>query len=705
MADLGQAYVQIIPSTEGISDKITSIIDPSVTKAGQQGGKSLSASLGQSFSAAGKTMSTFVTVPLAAVGAAAVAAFNEVDVGLDTIIQKTGTSGETIDGLKESFNAVASSVPASFEDVGAAIGEVNTRFGVTGEALESLSGQFIKFAKLNGTDVSSSVDSVQKALAAFGLGAEDAGALLDRLNVVGQATGASVDGLAAGLVRNGAAFQAMGMNIDQAATFMGQLEMSGANADTVMSGLSKALKNATKDGKPLNTALEELQNSILNGTDGVDGLTAAYDLFGKSGDQVYAAIQNGTLDFNDLSAAVSDAGGSVSDTFEATLDPADRMKAVLNELKIVGADLGGTLGEALMPAIQSVADVIHDVADAWNSLSPETQNAIVKAALIAAAIGPVISGIMGVINMVKTVQTAISGVSSAMTLLTSGPIGWIVAGIAAVIAAGVLLYTHWDEVVQWATNLKEKITEAWDSIKGKISGAVENIKANVSDKWNSMKEKVGSVMDSIKSNVSSRLDTIKAKYKSAGGGIKGVVAASMETVRQVWSAKFAAIDALTGGKLTAIKNKFSEKLNAAKDKVKEIIEKIKGFFNFSWDLPKLKLPHVSITGKFSLVPPSVPKFGLNWYKTGGVFDQPSVIGVAEAGKEAVIPLSGGEMRPFARAIAEELGSNKQKSDGSRYTVEVPIVLDGRTIARATAKFTQEELDKISARDNRKVGIA
>ena len=106
-------------------------------------------------------------------------------------------------------------------------------------------------------------------------------------------------------------------------------------------------------------------------------------------------------------------------------------------------------------------------------------------------------------------------------------------------------------------------------------------------------------------------------------------------------------------------------MNAAKDKVKEIIDRIKGFFKFEWSLPKLKLPHVKISGKFSLSPPSVPSFSIDWYAKGGVFDKPTLFpygngaigGLGEAGAEAIVPLE--KNTQWLDRIAERLQGGQQ----------------------------------------------
>ena len=369
----------------------------------------MSEALSKKMTGAGKMLSAGLTAPLTAAGTAAVASWKEVDAGLDTIVKKTGATGEAFDDMRQILKNITGDIPTDFETAGAAIGEVNTRFGSTGEELERLSSQFIKFAKLNDTDVSNSIDTVQKALSAFGLGAEDAEGLLDTLNATGQATGASVDTLANGLIQNGTAFQELGLSIDQATVLMGQMEMSGANSETVMNGLRKALKNAAEDGVPLNEALTDLQNTILNGKDGVDGLTAAYDLFGKSGDQIYGAIQNGTLSFEDLASAATDTSGSVSDAFEGTISPMEEFQTTINDLKSLGAEIVESAGPMLVDMLDSVSKGVESVSEAWNGLSPDMQDMILKIAGIAAVAGPLLLVGGKIIGGISTIAGGIGG--------------------------------------------------------------------------------------------------------------------------------------------------------------------------------------------------------------------------------------------------------------------------------------------------------
>lgn len=483
----------------------------------------------------GKKWTTHVTAPIAAIGGLSYKAFTEVDEGLDTIIKKTGATGDSLDEMGDIMKDIANSIPTDFATAGEAVGEVNTRFGVTGDTLRGLSEQYIKFAEINDTDVTGAIDGTQKALAAFGLGAESADSYLNQLTATSQRTGVSVDTLAAGAVQNATAFKEMGLDINGATAFMGDLEVSGADSSAVMSGLGKALKNATAEGIPLDQALADLQDTILNGTDSTDGLTAAYELFGKSGAQVFDAVKNGTLDFTSLGTAVDETGNIVTDTFDATLDPADQFKVAMNNIKTLGAEIAETVMPWLSEALAKVRDIIVSLREKWEGLSEPQRQTIIKVAGIIAAIGPVLT-------MVGSVTSAIGGVIGLLT----GPMGIVVA-IGAVVAAGVWLVENWDEV-------KEKIKEIWEKIKGFFVDAWEKIKAI---DW----AKLGREMwNAIKNAFSTVKTWFKEKFDTAWDAIKNINWADVGIT--VWNK-------ITGA-FGNIKEWFKERFDDAWDAIKNI---------------------------------------------------------------------------------------------------------------------------------------
>ena len=373
--EVAKAVVTLIPSMQGsqaaITKELTGASAVAGKSAGETMGKNMGGGLSSSMSSVGKTIAGVtagILGSVAAVGAAVMESFKEVDAGLDTIRTKTGASGQDLEGMKTSMENLATSIPTSFEEAGAAIGEVNTRFKLTGQDLEDLSGKFIKFAQLNNTDVSSAVDSVSKVVNSFGMEASDAGNLLDALNKVGQNTGVDIGTLTSALSQNAAQLQEMGLNAYDAAGFLGECDVAGLEINTTMMGLKTAMKNATKEGKPLDTFLGEFTDTMNSNASESDKLTAAYETFGtRAGGAIYNAVKNGKINLEDLTGSLGDFEGSVDSTFESVTDPTDEFTEAMNRLKIAGADIA----ESMMPVIAGAVEGIAGAID-WliNAITP-----------------------------------------------------------------------------------------------------------------------------------------------------------------------------------------------------------------------------------------------------------------------------------------------------------------------------------------------
>ena len=318
--------------------------------------------VGGKISDVGTSLSTHVTAPIVAIGAASIAAFNEVDAGLDIVAQKTGATGDELEDMCQIVKDLATEIPTDFETAGAAVGEVNTRFGLTGQALDDLSAKFIKFAQLNDTDVSTSIDNVSSVMNAFGMDASEADNLLDALNATGQATGIDMDTLANALSSNAAQLKEMGLTAQQAAGFMGMVEMSGLDTSAAMMGLKTAMKNATADGKTLDQVLAEFSATMQGSGSDAEKLQAAYDLFGsKAGASIYNAVQTGKLNLSDFSGFLGDFEGSVENTFNETLDPIDQFQMTMNSLKETGAEVGNSLMSVLAPVLKELSDKLKSL--------------------------------------------------------------------------------------------------------------------------------------------------------------------------------------------------------------------------------------------------------------------------------------------------------------------------------------------------------
>lgn len=497
--------------------------------------------VGQRISEVGDSITQKVTAPLAALGGASVAAFVSVDKGMDTIVAKTGASGEALENMKNIAKELATSIPTDFETAGAAVGEVNTRFKLTGDELADLSGQFVKFAKLNNTDVSTSIDAVQAAMAAFGLSTDQAGAYLDTLNAVGQQTGADVNRLSQDMVTNAASFKALGFSASDAANFLGQLSVNGVDSSQVMVGLKKAFVEAAKDGVSMKDKLAELQNTMANANSDTEAYAAAMEIFGnRAGPALATAIREGRLSLEALGSSIEDNLGNVDKTFEQTLDPVDEFKMALNNLKVVGADFGKSLLGVVSPAIKKLTSIIQSLQKKWESLSPAQQQTIIKMGLMAAAVGPVVKVIgkltSGLGFLVSKAGSAVNAIAS-IAAGTAG-IGTLAGLAGAAIAAGGALYimhqrTQEAQKAQHGLteeqteviNKLDEATQAYKEVDDARRQATESIVADAQysqelvDEYNSLIDSNGKV----KQGYEARAEFIKGQLAEALGVEKGKI--------------------------------------------------------------------------------------------------------------------------------------------------------------------------------------
>jgi phage-related minor tail protein len=582
----------------------------------------------------GKKMSV-VSAGIAGIGAASIAAFKELDEGYDTIVTKTGATGEALEGLTKSADNVFGTMPEDMSTVGEAIGEVNTRFHTTGTELEKTSKQFIQFATINGTNVTQSVDQVDKIMKAWNVDASQTGNLLGLLTAKAQETGISVDTLESNVLDNNAAFKEMGLSLPQAINLMAQFDANGVDSTQAMAGLKKALQNATSEGKSMDEALSETIGSIKNAKTETEAMQIATELFGKKGAaEMTKAIRENRIDLTSLSSSMEEYGTTVEDTYNGTLDPIDNAKVAMNNAKLALSTLASTAQTSAAPMIEKLTGKIQELTKWFTSLSPAQQETILKVGLVVAAIGPLSIGFgkvaKGISDTITTGQKFVSGAAkiiakitaktaataahtaatTAATATTGGmtvaqtalnavmnlcPIILIVTLIAGLIAAGVALYKNWDKVKEKLSELWGNIKEKFNAIKETITGAFTKAKEAVTNKvkeigdniknstigqaaskvFNGVKDTVHNVMSAATETAKEKLGNMKTAYEENGGGIKGVVAAGWEGIKGYYSAGFTFVDNLSGGKLSEIKSKFSEKTSEIKTKVSEGWENMK----------------------------------------------------------------------------------------------------------------------------------
>ena len=349
-------------------------------------------SVGDSVASIGDTMSRTVTAGIVAAGGASIAAWREVDNAMDTIVAKTGATGEELEAMEDIARGIAKTIPTDFSTAASAVAEVSTRFDSTGEQLEDLSTAFIQFANLNGTDVVGSIDSVSSMMKAWGVDASDTLQILDLLNGVGQQTGVSVGSLSDSLQSNALTFRELDLDLAQAATLLGQMDKNGIDASAGITALRRAMSKATDENKTLNEVMAEWQELMNSSASDAEKLAATEDLFGsRAYGQLFNALQQGNISFTEVKASMSDFEGNLKRTFEATLDPADEFTTTMNELKELGAELGETILPVLVDVLQALKPILEDIKAVWESMSPEDQRALIENLGKLALMGPALS--------------------------------------------------------------------------------------------------------------------------------------------------------------------------------------------------------------------------------------------------------------------------------------------------------------------------
>lgn len=329
----------------------------------------------------------------------------------------------------------------------------------------------------------------------------------------------------------------------------------------------------------------------------------------------------------------------------------------------VVAIIGAFAGVALGPLIAVVAGVVVAITAAieifrnWGAITDwlsEKWTAFREfAGQLWEGIKTMLSGVWtSVVETTQTIWNGLVGWLSALWEALKQTMSTVWEGLKVIVSGA---WTAIRDITSTIWNgIQQVLSSIWNSIKQLVSSAIEAVKNVVSSGWNGVKSVTSSVLNGVSSVVSSIWNGIKSTVGNLVNGISSAVSSAWNNIKSTTSSIFNGIKSVASSAWEGIKSAITRPIEQARDTVKRIVESIKGFFsNMRLSIPSIKLPpmpHFRVNGSFSLNPPRVPTFSVKWYAKGGVFNSPSVIGVGEAGSEAVLPLKDSVFSKIAQGI-------------------------------------------------------
>ena len=677
------------------------------------------------------------------------------------------SGAETAKKEIDSVSTQTKKLGESLSDVGNKIsdfgGKLTTRLSVPLTALGTLSVKSAADVKAANSQFEQTFGELQDSASdAIGRVAEDAGILETRLQGVGTSIYAFAKSSGADSAEAMALMEeALQATADAAAYYDRSLDET---SESLMSFLKGNFANDAALGV---SCTETTRNA------------KAMELFGQKYNDLSEIQKQQTLlkmvtDAQKLSGAMGQASRE-SDGFEN----------VMGNLKESARLLAAEFGEVLLPTVIDLVQKLTGLLQSFNNMDEGTKKLILTIGGIAIAVGPVVTVIgkvtSGIGTIIKVGGSLIGGIGKMGTAITGllgtgaklltgivsigGKIAGVLipaitsinpivvaitAGIAALVAIGVALYKNWDEISSGASkawgSVKETVGNAVDSIGGFLTDCVEavgkfkedfvsgikDLKEKASAKFQELKEEASQKVSELKESIVSKAKEIKEDATAAFTSIADKAVEGFQNLREKGSA---AIEKLSSSFTTTFGNmwntvvekasvfaeKFTGPIEAARDKVKEIVENIKGFFDFEWKLPDIKLPHFDISwdssgllgelaSKIGL--PGLPKLSVEWYKDGGILTDPTAFGFnpysgkimagGEAGPEAIAPIS--TLQSYVQEAVSE--SNYQMyqvmsqmlSLMTQYFPQMAnqqLVLDTGALVGELAEPMNEELGKIT----------
>ena len=506
----------------------------------------------------------------------------------------------------------------------------------------------------------------------------------DDLNTLSKQTGLSTDSLQ----KMKYASDLVDVSVEDITGAVTKMKKGMASAPDAFESLGVSVTNADGSMRDAEDVFNDTLKALSEIENGTERDQAAYEIFGKSADQLAGIIDDGGAALKEYGDQAEELGLIMSgDTLDALNEVNDKVDQSKAQISAAAGELGATIMEGLLPLVDPIVAGVQKVTEFIQSLTPEQTNLILAIVGVVAAIGPLLTIIGGIVSAVGTVLSLAPVIMGILGAILS-PIGLVVAAIAAVIAIIVICIRHWDDI-------KEKVSEVVENIKTFVT----QLKEKIQQKFEEIKQQVSQKIEAIKSDMSSKWNQIKTDVVNKVTGMKN------DAVNKIveWKNSIAQ-------KLGEIKQQFVDKFTEIQNKVKGFIDKIKGFFdNLKLKIPKPELPSLphftletstkTILGRDITYPTG---FGVSWNAKAMnmpyMFTNPTVmqtpygtIGAGEAGHEVMYG-----KQALMRDIAEASAANNTNLINGFYRAMVA--------ALKTADFTVDINGREFKRSLREAGV-
>lgn len=736
VANFGSKMQEVGGKVENVGKKLSAL---SAVSGAVLGGSIMSASNFQDAMAKVNTIADTSKVSLGDLSSQVLNLSNQTGISAEDIADATynaiSAGQDTADAVNFVSNAT-SLAKAGFTDTGSAIDVLTTimnAYGLEADKVGSVSDMLIQTQNKGKTTVAELSSSMGKIIP------------------TANSMGVGLDQLCAGY----SIMTAKGIATAESTTYMNSMLNELGKGGTKV---SEALKNKTgksfqelmADGNSLGDVLQIVKDYADETGVGFNDLWGSAEA-GKAG---LTLLSDGADAFNEAVSGMNDSTGATSDALGKLETPSQKAKVAMNQLKNAGITLGTTALSALSPLIDKVASAVQKLTTWFSNLSPGVQQIKLIVLGLVTALGPVLIVIGKVISSVGTILTfapkivtAIKGIGTAFKALgafmSANPLGVIIIALTALVAGLIYAYNHSEKfreivnnafakvkevvgtivdalvtfftetvptalgsMIEWFKSIPEKISSAISTVVSVVSGVFNSVKTTVTTILKAILSVVKTVWNGIKSNTTSVWNGIKSGISSIINGIKSTVSSVVNGIKSTVSSAWNRIKSTTSSVWNSIKSAITSPINSAKSAFLSAISAMKNALHFSWSLPKLKLPHISVSGG---VAPfgiggkgSLPHFSISWYKDGAIFKKPTIFntplglkGVGEAGAEAVAPIS--ELMDYvSSAVNNSDIADRISRVESVLTEYLPGIASGKQIVLDTGTLVGETIDKIDS---------